>query len=86
MKAVEIKIGKHYRAKVSNNLVTVRVDGVRKHTTRKWSIKRLGWQDRETHVYDVTNLKTNRQLVFRSSAKFRFEVQAPGTSNEPISV
>lgn len=68
MKKSEIKVGGHYQAKVSNNLVTVRVDNIR-------SVQ--GFSKSRTQVYDVTNIKTGRNTTFRSAAKFRREALAP---------
>ena len=59
----EIKVGGHYTAKVSNKIVTVRVDSIR---------ERDGYKKMET-VYNVTNLTTGRTTTFRSAAKFRSE-------------
>lgn len=69
MKKSEIKVGGHYQANVSNNLVTVRVDCIRERSD--------SFLRRDTTVYDVTNLKTGRTTTFRSAAKFRREVSAP---------
>lgn len=68
MKKSEIKVGGHYRAKVSRNLVTVRVDAIRSGTRYLGSGKTS-----DTTVYDVTNLKTGRRTTFRSAMKFRNE-------------
>lgn len=65
MKAKEIKVGGHYRAKISGRVVTVRVDAIR-HPI----LVRAG-RDSETTVYDVTNLSTGRKTTFRSAMKFR---------------
>lgn len=67
MKKAEIKVGGYYRAKVSGNLVTVRVDAIREVP---------GWvsgtrSSSHQSVYDVTNLKTGCKTTFRSAAKFR---------------
>ena len=64
MKKNEIKIGGFYRAIVSGNRVTVRVDAIRKKTDYSGSSRT---------VYDVTNLKTGRTTVFRSAARFERE-------------
>jgi hypothetical protein len=61
MKAKDIVSGKHYRAKVSGKLVTVRVDEIRR-------------SGRDKKLFLVTNLSTNRRMTFRSAARFRFEV------------
>ncbi len=68
MKKSEIKVGGHYRAKVSNNLTTVRVDGIE---DRSYSFEKAHT------AYHVINLATGRKLTFRSAAKFRSEVIAP---------
>lgn len=57
MKKNEIQVGGHYVAKVSNRLVTVRVDAIREGPVNQ--------------RYDVTNLATGRKTTFRSAAKFR---------------
>ena len=62
----EIRIGGRYKAKVSNRIVTVRVDAIRERNYGK----------RWVRVYDVTNLDTGRTTTFRSGAKFRY----PGLS------
>ncbi len=69
MKASEIKVGGLYEAKISDRVVTVRVDAIRKRGTAS----RVG---REVTVYDVTNLTTGRKTTFRSAAKFRGVVKA----------
>lgn len=64
MKANEIQTGSHYKAKVSGNLVTVRVDS-----------KDYGYYFGRKYVaYNVTNLVTGRKTSFRSAAKFRAAV------------
>lgn len=71
MKKNEIKVGGLYRAKVSNVVVTVRVDEIRvvlKHN-HSW-----GAAAGDKTVYDVTNLSTGRKTTFRSAAKFRSQV------------
>ncbi len=78
MKKADIKVGGTYQAKVSGNLTTVRVDGIREVSKMK---RRSAYASGGTHnlttgeVYDVTNLKTNRKTTFRSAAKFRAEVK-----------
>lgn len=67
MKKQEIKVGGKYVARVSGHYVTVRVDAIR---------EQAGW-DRDTTLYDVTNLATNRRTTFKSAAKFRSEVVVP---------
>lgn len=67
MKKNEIKVGGLYRARVSGNSTTVRVDAIR-------PVTQYGSGDRNVVLYDVTNLATGRRTTFRSAAKFRFEV------------
>lgn len=77
MKAKEIKVGGRYVAKVSNKLVTVRVDAIREVAGHVSAGSYLGWTQRRVAdkvVYDVTNLTTGRKTTFRSAAKFRREV------------
>ena len=67
MKKSQIKVGGHYLARVSRNLVTVRVDAIRERSgggTYPGSIS-------GGTSYDVTNLKTGRKTTFRSAQKFR---------------
>jgi hypothetical protein len=71
MKANEIEVGGKYIAKVSSNLVTVRVDEIREVTSSRMNhySGRLDYTDKV--VYDVTNLATGRRTTFKSAAKFR---------------
>ena len=69
MKANEITKGGKYIAKVSGNLVTVRVDEIRE--TSRGRMAAGGYTYGTATVYDVTNLKTGRRTTFRSAAKFR---------------
>jgi hypothetical protein len=75
MKKSEIKIGGVYVAKVSNKLTRVRVDRIVEYTSagpyNGWASK-----DRTKTRYHVTNLTTNRALVFHSATKFRGEPQS----------
>lgn len=64
MKKNEIKVGGKYKAKVSGNLVTVRVDSIRSSAYG---------EGKRNDLYDVTNLATGRKTTFRSAAKFRAE-------------
>ena len=70
MKKSEIKVGGYYTAKISGQIVTVKVNKieVRPHFTK----------DR-TH-YDVTNQRTGRHTTFLSAQKFRARTRpyAPG--------
>lgn len=69
MKQAEIKVGGHYRAKVSRQLVTVRVDAIEDNPFG-------GAGDPSSHTaFHCTNLETGRKLVFRSAQKFREEVR-----------
>jgi hypothetical protein len=63
----DIVVGGLYKAKVSNKIVTVRVDKIR----TSYGTGRT----RDATVYDVTNLTTKRTTTFRSAAKFRESVQ-----------
>lgn len=74
MKAGEIKVGHTYKARVSGNLVDVRVDSVqvKEGFTRRYSHKASALRTE----YHVTNLNTNRKLIFKSAAKFRYEVKS----------
>ena len=67
MKKAEITEGGTYMARVSGQLVVVRVDRI---------VERTGVSPRgKTQlVYEITNLRTMRRLVFRSAAKFRRSV------------
>ena len=67
MKKAEIVVGGHYTARVSGNLVTVRVDDIRECYGAK----------RAETIYGVTNLKSGRTLRFRSAAKFRAPAKGP---------
>ncbi len=72
MLAKDIKIGGLYKAKVSDKLTTVRVVGIR--VVRGYS-SRIGGRGRaDKTVYDVVNLATGRQTIFRAASKFRGEV------------
>ena len=65
MRKNEIKVGGHYLANVSGQLVTVRVDKIRDNPGGFGSTVGRG------SLYDVTNLTTGRKTTFRSAAKFR---------------
>lgn len=71
MKKSEIRVGGHYRAKVSGRLVTVVVNSIGSKESR----------GRLVTSYSVTNLSTGRKLTFRSAAKFRLEAEK---SSDPI--
>jgi len=71
MKKADIEVGGHYIAKVSGNLVTVRVDAIGETERRKVD-RYSGQPKRNSHTYyEVTNLNTGRKLTFRSAQKFR---------------
>lgn len=72
MRKGDIKVGGHYKAKVGNRLVTVRVDKITEVVgISKWNggVERKITKDYTK--YDVTNLSTGRKTVFRSAVKFR---------------
>lgn len=61
MRQSEVKVGGIYIAKVSNRLVSVRLDRIETPSGTRRSVTR----------FHVTNLRTGRKTVFRSAAKFR---------------
>lgn len=67
MKKADIKVGGLYAAKVSNKLVTVRVESITERDGN--GIVKDGTN------YRCTNLNTGRTVVFHSAAKFRGEVK-----------
>lgn len=69
MKAKDIRVGSVYAAKVSGNIVPVRVDVIREVFTF----------DKSKTAYDVKNLKTGRVTTFRSAAKFRYKLNDDGS-------
>jgi len=71
MKATEIEKGGIYIARISGNLVQVRVDEIREVTSSRMNhySGRLDYTDKV--IYDVTNLATGRRTTFKSAAKFR---------------
>lgn len=75
MKKADIQVGKYYRARVSDKIVTVRVDRIEDRPAYKTYAKG------GTH-YKCTNLSTGRKVTFRSAARFRKEVPAP-TAKSP---
>lgn len=75
MKANEIEVGGYYMAKVSNNIVRVRVDGIRTVIGYGRGVGIYGTRSTaDKTVYDVTNTVTGRKTMFRSAAKFRSRV------------
>lgn len=77
MKAHEIKTGGYYTAKVSGQLVTVRVDTI--GTRDKYRRGRDGKLPiiHTVTAYHVTNMRTGRPLVFKSAQRFREPSEAP---------
>ncbi len=82
MRKQDIKVGGHYTAKVSNRVVTVRVDAIEESEGRPAhnipaspSGTGLGAYRQKAvksvTYYNVTNLSTGRKTTFRSAAKFR---------------
>ena len=72
MKAKNIHVGDHYKAKISGQLVTVRVDAI---------VQETEYPSRDLRTYyQVTNLRTGRPNEFRSAAKFRLAVPASDPS------
>ena len=69
MKKQEITVGGLYLAKVSGNVVTVRVDHIR--TSSGYESRTSTHSVKSSTLYDVTNLSTGRKTTFRSAAKFR---------------
>ncbi len=71
MKAKDIQVGGHY--KVSNRIVTVRVDAIESNPQRSYNATTWGTtrKFRATTSYQVTNLSTGRKTTFHSAAKFR---------------
>lgn len=65
MKQSEIIVGQCYHARVSGKVAIVRVDAIRK------GIGHRGRTTRTCVIYDVTNVQTDRKLVFRSVMRFR---------------
>lgn len=67
----EIIVGGEYTARISGNIVIVRVDAIREASTAKVEkysgLRTIVFKT----VFDVTNLRTGRQTTFRSAAKFR---------------
>ncbi len=61
MRQTQIAVGGLYKARVSGNIVTVRVDRISR--VEAWA--------KTVVVYGVTNLATGRTLQFRSARKFR---------------
>jgi hypothetical protein len=86
MKASEIEVGGFYIAKVSDKLVTVRVDEIGSQRAIRGTNFYTGgggkWVDKT--VYHVTNTATGRKTVFRSAAKFRSCVASTCRVNQKV--
>ena len=67
MKKQDIAVGRCYTMKVSDRIVTVRVDAIRE-------VSGYGPRDRTHTVYSCTNLSTGKACKAESAAKFRREV------------
>ena len=67
----EIRVGGHYRAKVSNKLTIVRVT----------SIDDCVFGRRKVTRYHCINIATGRKVFIKSAAKFR---EVVGTRDNPI--
>ena len=61
----EIVAGGTYRARISGNFVTLRVDEI---------FEREDWNRKNVTRYNCTNLNTGRKIVVKSAAKFRHPV------------
>jgi len=73
MKQADVKIGAHYTARISGNLVTVRIDrGRQGKTTANGKSRHGGW--------DATNLATNKKVHIKSAAKLRGKARTPRAS------
>jgi len=70
MKQADVEIGAHYTARISGNLVTVRIDRERQgKTTANGKSRHGGW--------DATNLVTNKKVHIKSAAKLRGKARGP---------
>jgi len=70
MKQADVKVGENYTARISGNLVTVRIDRERAaKSTAKGQQRHGGW--------DATNLATNKKVHIKSAAKLRGKARAP---------
>ena len=76
MKANEIEQGGYYEAKISGQIVTVRVDEIGTRLKSSYSPYRDASPSMRK-VYYVTNLRTGRKLMFKSAQKFRQAVERP---------
>ena len=72
----QIEVGSCYRARVSGQFVTVRVDSINTlktlgHGRYDYAGKVQPYKSRRRTTYEVTNLDTGRQLTFKSALRFR---------------
>lgn len=76
MKANELEVGKFYRAKVSGKLTTVQLVEIK---SQQYYAGLNPYSDVTKYkyrtVYRVQNVNTNRETVFKSAAKFRYEAE-----------
>jgi len=64
MKQADVKVGEKYTARISGNLVTVRIDSVaREKANARGQFRHGGW--------DATNLATDKKVHIKSAAKLR---------------
>ncbi len=80
MKAADVKVNGQYIARVSGNIVIVRVDQIRDVTKYRRNVITGQWAYHDGVVYDVTSLDTGRKTTFKSAAKLRREVAKKGGS------
>lgn len=69
MQRVNLAVGGLYRAKVSGNIVIVRLERI--EARPGYNSSRSSYKAKGGTNYHCTNLKTGRQVVFKSAAKFR---------------
>jgi len=70
MKQADVKTGESYTARISGNLVTVRIDRERAaKSTSRGQQRHGGW--------DATNLATNKKVHIKSAAKLRGKARGP---------
>ncbi len=83
MKASEIRTGRYYTARVSRQIVTVRVDQI--GTRDKYRRGTFGNPPtvHTTTSYHVTNMATDRKLVFKTAQKFRQPTTEPIDAGQP---
>ena len=68
MKMKEVVVGQTYLARISGNLVRVRIDAEIERRTFKAT--RTGWR--------ATNLATGREVTIKSASKLRSVLDGPG--------